>query len=88
MRRRCSIAWCPWRAKYSFSIDGYYECWLHGGQFPWFNLIYDLFTLPLHYFYRWMKYCIALKWQHRMGFSIFESYIATVKEFLDDLKEA
>lgn len=59
---RCSIALCPWKAKYGFEMEGYYECWFHGGDYG-IEIIWDIvFSLPT-YFYRWMKYEVCLGWR-------------------------
>jgi len=52
---RCSIMWCPWRAKYSFGLKGYYECWFHGGDF-YLEVIWGFFTRPIRCFYNWIRY--------------------------------
>ncbi len=55
-RPRCIIRRCPWPAKYSFGIEGYYECWLHGGKW---EPVWDFFSYPVRRIYwaiwRWLR---------------------------------
>jgi len=54
---RCSIAWCPWKAKYFFT-GGYQECWFHYTQ--WIQIIWDLLTWPCRWLYIFIRYKDAL----------------------------
>jgi len=54
MKQRCSIAWCPWRAKYHFGTIGYRECWFHYEEMPWLNKIWNTLTNPIHFYYTWV----------------------------------
>lgn len=57
-RPRCSIMWCPWRAKYSFGIKGLHECWFHGRDIPWLNFLWDIFWVLPRYIYYSLRYGI------------------------------
>ena len=59
---RCSILFCPWKAKYYFT-GGYRECWFHYMEMPLINWLWDLFMYLPHLFYNWMKFrvCFGIK---------------------------
>jgi hypothetical protein len=72
-KERCSIALCPWRARYSFGIEGYYECWFHGDEMPLINWLWDFYMYLPHLFYIWMKYRVCfgikgLRWKISLGY--------------------
>ena len=56
MKPRCSIIWCPWKGKYSYGIEGYHECWFHGGDMLWLELLWDTVWVPMRYFYLSLRY--------------------------------
>ena len=60
MKKRCSIMWCPWKAKYGFGMKNYYECWFHGGDMPWLGTLWNILTRPIYFFYNWMKHRVCL----------------------------
>jgi len=71
MKPRCSIMWCPWRAKYSFGIKGYYECWFHGNLDSWYAGLWNTLMNPISFYYNWMKYHVVLgergiKWKFQI----------------------
>ena len=53
---RCSIMWCPWKAKYSVGNMGYYECWYHGGDILWLDFLWDIAWIPARYLYCKIRY--------------------------------
>lgn len=58
---RCSIAYCPWRARYFWDVDRrrkYYECWFHGNEEIWYGILWDIFTKPARAFYNFIRYRI------------------------------
>lgn len=52
--KKCSLAWCPWPAKYNFGMMDYYECWFHGGLIPWLEPLWDFFVNPIMADYNWL----------------------------------
>jgi len=68
---RCSIARCPWKARYSFEPMAYYECWFHGGMISWLNVLWDF----LFYYPRFLYICIRYghqRWKMNPYFMIKE----------------
>lgn len=62
-RQRCSIAFCPWRAKYFFEGVGsyskygrYQECWFHYEEMPLINWAWDLITHPIKKMFYWLRF--------------------------------
>jgi len=81
MKRRCSIMWCPWGAKYSFGMMGYYECWFHGGDILWLQFLWDIIWIPIRYFYSHLRYGLG-------GYgNIISWYKLTWKDFIVSHKE-
>jgi len=79
--KRCSIALCPWKAKYQFTSDkygGYYECWFHGEDGV-IQSLWNIFLWPFTYFYRWMKYDVCLGWHGSVQWRLFKDVINFAK---------
>ena len=57
-KKRCSIMWCPWKGKYQFDIEGYWECWFHGNEDKWYGILWNGFTHPIRFLYGWVRYRI------------------------------
>ena len=69
--------WCPWKAKYSFGIKGYYECWFHGEN-TWIGFLWDMAWIPIRYFYSHLRYGFG-------GYdNIFNWYKLTWKDFIEE----
>ena len=77
MRKRCSIMWCPWKAKYSFGLEGYYECWFHGGN-TWRGFFWDMAWIPVRFIYSHVRYGFG-----GMG-NIFTWYKQTWNDFFNE----
>ena len=56
-KKRCSIMWCPFKGKYSFGMEGYYECWFHGGDFH-LETLWSFLTRPAKFLYNRIRYAI------------------------------
>ena len=57
--KRCSIAWCPWKAKYSFTSIDLYECWFHGGDMPLIEWAWELIAYPVHKVFYYLRYRVC-----------------------------
>ena len=55
MKKRCSIAWCPWKAKHYFT-GGYQECWFHYEEMPLINWAWELLNYPIRKFFFWIRF--------------------------------
>jgi len=77
MKKRCSIMWCPWKAKYDFGMMGYYECWFHYGDILWLQFLWDIAWIPIRYFYSFLRYGI-----HGRG-NIINWYKLTWEDFIE-----
>lgn len=79
---RCIIARCPWKAKYDFS-GRYSECWFHYGEILWFLHLWNLITLPITWWYRYVYYriCDGIKYG---GWNILRWYKSTWRDMIDD----
>ncbi len=54
MDKRCSILYCPWKAKYQFTTN-YLECWFHGGDYK-LELLWAYITRPIRFLYNFIRY--------------------------------
>lgn len=61
---RCSIAFCPWRAKY-FIDDWYNKCWFHHEDFPLINWAWELIAYPIQRMFFWIKSGLCRGWPIR-----------------------
>ena len=57
-KKRCSIAYCPWRATHYFT-GGYQECWFHYEEMALINWAWELFIYPTRKFFYWMRYRVC-----------------------------
>ena len=77
MKRRCSIMWCPWRAKHYFT-GGYRECWFHYGDIRWLQFLWDIVWIPIRYLY------LSLRYEINVYGSIVNWYKLTWEDFVID----